>query len=923
MKCNSCHLWHIRPEDNYCSWCGTQTAAVEYLNGCESIAIPQKAIDESKSIIKRINNSIQVSKKEAEPILPSWMFCLELRNTGMVPLAVFGIKKTLFFPFDVKIEDDESPVVLPDQTVKMNFLCTVIDVIEAKHFSFELDFKRNIPGSIIEPLTFYATGEPSYKFNTNHKELENISKYKLPPLKIMIENTGATSLCAEFSDLSSTLIPLNENIGKNFIGILKKKIFEFPINIEPFQQQNNNECRLKVHISSLNQTNSVDHLLKTEDVVIKTTLLHPPQLNLFRQEKIQFVPVNPPAIDIGKVFTGQRKRIDTFYLANTGKEPFEIKHCYVSHSEYVRVLIDGFTSNQITPTKLNDRQEPQKNYQLVIIINAPLDAEDTPLNGTIIFESIRGETYSIHFTGTLENLPSYSGYIGVDFGTINSCIAYKDNYSSPAAVLESDRNEATFPSAIYFQNEDDYIFGQRAKEKLIPDPDNTVQAIKRNLHLDSVRSIHGRNYAPGDFIRIMIRELISIFQKIHQRQPQHLSVTVPASFSSEHRRIIYEAAKSVVPKLVDIFDEPTSSAVAYIQQNPGIFSKYDKNPCHLVVFDFGGGTLDISVLKVTQHEIAILSRRGDNRLGGMDFDFLVASDLSATIQKQYPDFATKIVTSNQVDFRQNYKETAYKRLRQNFYDEAEKIKIKLTESTKAPFSFNTLLNANGDDLRTSDGKSLVKIVDEYKREKFENIIKPKVFRSLQVLENALAAASVSKEEVEIVLLTGQISKIPYIRNLIKTFFPSSTEIPSIDEFDPKTCVSLGAVHLASILANPEGRGKIKGLNETSCRYGYLRSDGFKGSYFVEVIPDHYPYNGNQQNTIFTLPENGEINLHIYQNIGTNDDLSNNNLDITLIGDVFLKGKPDTTVALAWIIDETGVLRIFENGIELHIEQLAE
>lgn len=919
MKCNFCQIWHIRPEDNFCSWCGAATASFECVNGCESVAIPQSVIGESKKAVRRPDGLIQVNGSDGETSLPSWTFPLELRNTGMVPLTLFGIKKTFYFPFDVSIADEDLKPLLPGQTAVVNLNSAVTDSVDAKHFPFEPDFKRSVARSANEPFVFYVPGEPGYHFYTNQHALKQISKQNPAPLEITIENTGACPLILQFSDFSPTLIRFDTENEKHHIGVSKRRTFTFAVNLNAFQQndaagktENTGVLHLKVLISNFNQ------LLKTEEISISTILLHPPQMKLYQWEKSRYVFKDLSMIEVGRVFSGQRKRIDTYYLANTGDEPFEIKQCFISHSSYMRVFIDGNTA-ALLPARLNQNQIPEKMYQLIMIADVPPSDVNEPLNGSIVFHPVCGEDLILPFTGAIETLPAYGGFVSVDFGTINSCIAYKDNNSNRAEVLTNEQNEFIFPSTIYFQNVDDYIFGKRAKEQLIPDPDNTVQAIKRNLHLEPVRTIRSRKYAPGDFIRIIIRELVSIFQTVRQRQPQHLFVTVPASFSSEHRRIIYEAAKSVVPKRVEIFDEPTSSAVAYIQEHPERFAQYQETPCFLVVFDFGGGTLDVSVLKVTQYEIQILSRRGDNRLGGLDFDFTVASYLSGWIQKQYQDFDKKIVTTNQTDFRQQYKETSFKRLRQKFYEEAEHVKITLSKSDTASYDFPNLLNSRGEDLRTADGKSFIKIKGDYARNQFESSIQSKMERSIQVVENALAAANVNKDDVEIVLLTGQISRIPCIRSRIASFFSSACEIP--DDFDPKTCVSLGAAYLASIREHAGGV-KVTGLEKTTCRYGYLESHGLTAASFVEVIPDHYPYSGDAITVRFDLPENGARNIRMYQNIGVNDTFAGN-LDITPIGEIYLEGAPKTYLLLTWKIDEYGVLRIFKDGKELHIEQTGE
>jgi molecular chaperone DnaK (HSP70) len=325
--------------------------------------------------------------------------------------------------------------------------------------------------------------------------------------------------------------------------------------------------------------------------------------------------------------------------------------------------------------------------------------------------------------------------------------------------------------------------------------------------------------------------------------------------------------------------------------------------------------------------IEILARRGDSRLGGIDFDFAVAADIATHIQKQYPDFDSRIITADRVEFRQRYVNNRPNRrsfydLRWRFFDTAERIKIELSEPerTETEYSFLSILDQNGQDIKL-DGKT-VTIRESYTRERFEDQVQTKIVRSLEVLDNALNAAGVRKEEVDIVLLTGQISRIPIIRQTIQEYFPGSPHIPPIEEFDPKTCVSMGATYLAEILESPEGAVRVEGLNCMSCRYGYKKVEGLAGARFVEVIPDKHPYGGEPQFTEFTIPEVGDLNVRILQNMGTNDEASNNP-DILTVGDVYLRGPSGSTVRLEWIVHEFGILRIRTEDREEEIRSVGD
>ncbi|HEO70627.1 MAG TPA: Hsp70 family protein, partial [Candidatus Hydrogenedentes bacterium] len=444
------------------------------------------------------------------------------------------------------------------------------------------------------------------------------------------------------------------------------------------------------------------------------------------------------------------------------------------------------------------------------------------------------------------------------------------------------------PSVLYFRSPEDYVFGAQAKAESGADFAAKVSNIKRALTADG-RTIHNVHFAPERIVHVMMREFISVAARTLQEIPTHLVVTVPVGFSERQRRIVsdatLEAGKGFVRR-VDVVDEPTAAAMHYVWSHEAEFAKASADhPVRILVFDFGGGTLDIAILSVTNEGFQIRARRGDPRLGGLDMDRLVADHLAMEAKREYPAFEARAVTLPRKRYQAAFGDKpAFYNLRMAFAETAERIKIALSEASEEAFVLSyTAANRQFDqDLLDEAGKTIplhddADVFSGAMREpQLAELIDERRERCIRVLENSLIAAALDKNDIDIVLMTGQVCYMPSVRKAVKDFFEGvDAAIPEADEFEMKQCVALGAAKLALMM---EGMPLPRtGLHSNVGTIGYFSSGLARR--FVEILPDRHPYGEEGEKPAqVQLDHHGEGFLTVYQNLGRSETLSKDTAD---------------------------------------------
>lgn len=205
--------------------------------------------------------------------------------------------------------------------------------------------------------------------------------------------------------------------------------------------------------------------------------------------------------------------------------------------------------------------------------------------------------------------------IGIDLGTTNSLVAYyKDGKS---VLIPNEFGEYFTPSVVHINQKGDVIVGRTAKELLITDPENTVAVFKRSMGLERVYQLQWHEYRPEELSAFVIKKLVEDAKRELQEEIEEVIISVPAYFDDVRRKATKRAGEIAGVHVERLINEPSAAALACR------FEQGDTD-CVYMVFDFGGGTLDISVVECFENVISVLAVSGDNHLGGSDFDRIIA-----------------------------------------------------------------------------------------------------------------------------------------------------------------------------------------------------------------------------------------------------------------------------------------------------------
>ena len=354
--------------------------------------------------------------------------------------------------------------------------------------------------------------------------------------------------------------------------------------------------------------------------------------------------------------------------------------------------------------------------------------------------------------------------IGIDLGTSNSAAAVV--ISGKPTVIPSSEGVSlggkAFPSYVAFTKSGELIVGEPARRQALLNPEGTVYAAKRKMGSDFKFKVFGKEYTPQQISAY-------ILQKIKRDTEQYLGepvseavITVPAYFNDNQRQATKDAGAIAGLDVKRIINEPTAAALAY-----GIDKT--KESQKILVFDLGGGTLDVTVMEFGEGVFEVLSTSGDTQLGGTDMDEAIINFLTQDFKKK-----------EGIDLKTD--KNAYIRLK----DAAEKAKIELssTLSTEINLPYITATNTGPKHLQYTLSRS-----------EFDNLIAPIVQRAMKPLETALEGAKLKKEDLSKILLVGGPTRIPYVRKFVEDFFGKKVE----GGVDPMECVAIGAALQGAVI----------------------------------------------------------------------------------------------------------------------------
>lgn len=369
--------------------------------------------------------------------------------------------------------------------------------------------------------------------------------------------------------------------------------------------------------------------------------------------------------------------------------------------------------------------------------------------------------------------------IGIDLGTTNSCVSIIDK---DVKIISNEEGSRTTPSVVAKDNNGEYLVGQIAKRQAVVNPENTISSVKRLIGLSyeevkneeknvSYKIINDEGKVKiqlTDGTKLTLQEVSAkVLQKMKRAAEDYLGeivteavVTVPAYFNDTQRQATKDAGKIAGLEVRRIINEPTAAALAY-----GL----DKNNQTIAVYDFGGGTFDISILEIADGVIQVVSTNGDTHLGGDDIDNLLVNWLS-----------TKFKEDQGVDLRKD------KMVLQRLKEAAEKAKIELSSTSETEINLPFI---------TADATGPKHLLYKLNRAAFEKIIMDTVDKTIGPCKKAMADANKSISDISEVVLVGGSTRIPLVQQKIKEFFGKEPN----KSVNPDEAVAAGAAIQAGVL----------------------------------------------------------------------------------------------------------------------------
>ena len=349
--------------------------------------------------------------------------------------------------------------------------------------------------------------------------------------------------------------------------------------------------------------------------------------------------------------------------------------------------------------------------------------------------------------------------IGIDLGTTNSCVAVMEG--GEPTVITNQEGARTTPSVVGFAKNGERLVGQLAKRQAVSNPENTIISIKRHMGTDYKVTVEGKSYTPQE-ISAMILQKIKADAEAYLGEPvKQAVITVPAYFTDSQRQATKDAGAIAGLEVLRIINEPTAAALAY-----GVDKEEDGK---VLVFDLGGGTFDVSILEIGDGVFEVLSTRGNNRLGGDDFDEVLMNYMISEFKKE-----------NGIDLSKDV--TAMQRLK----DAAEKAKKELSTTMTT--------NVNLPFITAVDGAP-VHLNMDIKRAKFEELASDLIDKTLVPVREALNDAGLTASEIDKVLLVGGSTRIPAVQEAVKKLIGKEPQ----KDINPDECVAAGASIQAGVL----------------------------------------------------------------------------------------------------------------------------
>jgi molecular chaperone DnaK (HSP70) len=460
--------------------------------------------------------------------------------------------------------------------------------------------------------------------------------------------------------------------------------------------------------------------------------------------------------------------------------------------------------------------------------------------------------------------------VGIDLGTTNSEIAiWRDGRPELFADAEG---RVILPSVVGLSEAGQVLVGDAARNQFLLYPERTVRSIKRRMGSDERVHLGERDYTPQEISAIILTRLKEIAEERLGRRVRRAVITVPAYFSDTQRQATREAGEIAGLEVVRIINEPTAAALVYeAAQDQGK---------RILVYDLGGGTFDVSVVRIESGVVEVISSHGNNHLGGDDFD-----------QKIVEHVLEHLKATHGVDVAD--RPQAMARI------------LRSAETAKKQLSDHPYARIDEEYIAERDG-SPINLALELSRETYEAMIMGFIEETLGAIHIALESAGLTASEVDEVLLVGGATRTPLIRRRLVEAFGRAPR----GEVDPDLCVAMGAAIQGAAIAGEKVSAVL--VDVTPYTFGTSAlgelNDELYPYLYVPIIPKNTPIPVRRSEVFYTIhDEQTSVDVKIYQ--GENNDAAENIKLGEFRVDGLSRAPSGNPVILDLALDRDGILQV--------------